>query len=230
MIRFFGLLLIAIGGLIAVVCGVCSIGAFGSLMAVSVDAWPRVGIVISAMGISSTFLFVLVVGGLPLLVGLGLFIGGLRLAFAVPELDGRTAVSDPTLEHPTVPKAPWRLTVARATGVLLLVSGTVIGAYFLLFAFGTISLERVVLMGRAPPEVIGESDRLVPRLPSASMSSRITGGGFAVIGTLIFLKGFRMIRARRMAAADDDVPGPILAMPRVASEHPDDTGVRREDP
>ena len=71
--RFFGGLLMAVGGLITVLCGGCSLVFAG-------------GSIVGAIGSSgqlrdlpSWLLLVAVIGGLPTLIGIGLFIWGRRL-------------------------------------------------------------------------------------------------------------------------------------------------------
>lgn len=72
--RFFGGALMAVGGLIALLCGTCT-GFFMILSAVSMAQYPSA---MSLGSILSGLLLYLLVGGLPTLIGVFLFRIGLR--------------------------------------------------------------------------------------------------------------------------------------------------------
>lgn len=72
--RFFGGLLMAVGGLIAVTAGLCS------LSFVVIDIWQRFAYQRSGFAATPTELtIVMIFGGIPFAVGAGLFLGGRAL-------------------------------------------------------------------------------------------------------------------------------------------------------
>jgi hypothetical protein len=70
-IRFFGWLLMAMGGLIALTAGACTLIVGGQMIWASLQY---------AQGIPGSLFLILIFGGVPIMVGIGLFIAGRALA------------------------------------------------------------------------------------------------------------------------------------------------------
>ncbi len=73
--QFFGTLLMAIGGLIASLCGLCTLGWVGLTLAMTVRMWSRTGLTDLASSLAVTF----VVGVVPTGFGVMLFAAGRSL-------------------------------------------------------------------------------------------------------------------------------------------------------
>ena len=80
--RFFGLILMTIGGLIAGLSGLCTLGWVGFLY---LSVAPAYG---STNGVDSLMTTTFVVGGLPILFGVGLFLIGRWLCRVSPPRTG----------------------------------------------------------------------------------------------------------------------------------------------
>jgi hypothetical protein len=72
--KLIGGILLAVGTLIAGVSGICTLVVVGSSLA-SPNEWTGGG----ASGLFGSFMIVLIVGGIPFLLGLGLFLLGRRM-------------------------------------------------------------------------------------------------------------------------------------------------------
>jgi hypothetical protein len=68
-VRLFGAMLMAVGGLIVVLCGLCS-AAFLVNVLTSASQYGN------SAGALSTILFILPIGGVPILIGVGIFFWG----------------------------------------------------------------------------------------------------------------------------------------------------------
>ena len=67
---FFGAALMAIGAMMVVLCGICSLGFFSSIAGISSH---------SATSIGGGVLMIAIFGGIPIAIGVGLFLVGLGL-------------------------------------------------------------------------------------------------------------------------------------------------------
>jgi hypothetical protein len=78
-VRFFGLMLMAVGGMIALLCGLCSLASLAAMLSSTIALALRPGSLGSGPGLGALFIglpFVLVMGGVPTAVGVVVFIVG----------------------------------------------------------------------------------------------------------------------------------------------------------
>jgi hypothetical protein len=74
-VKLFGALLMAVGGLITVLCGLCSL-VFLATAVQGIVQHP--GAPLDVQGVGGFLLLVLIFGGIPILIGVGVFIAGRR--------------------------------------------------------------------------------------------------------------------------------------------------------
>ena len=88
--RFFGGALIAVGGLIATLCGVCSLSVIWMVLATVIQNDMNFGLLFGSM-LSLVFL-VPIVGGVPMIMGILIFRWGRRLYWPIPRIEEQIAV------------------------------------------------------------------------------------------------------------------------------------------
>jgi len=92
MIRFIGFVLMAIGGLITTLCGLCTI--FGIVTILTHPCLPRPDADKAFWGTAGRSQLVLLVGGVPTVVGVGLFMLGFALTRGAEDAGSRREDSE----------------------------------------------------------------------------------------------------------------------------------------